>query len=154
MAIRIIRKYGDPLLREKAAAVRVITPQILALLDDMAQTMDDAEGVGLAAPQVGIGKRLIVVDVKDQYGLLKLVNPIIIRRDGRETAVEGCLSLPGLTGEVERDARVTVRALTWAGEEAEICAQGLLARALQHEIDHLDGILFVDREVRFVAEQD
>jgi peptide deformylase len=154
MAIRIIRKNGDPVLREAAGVVREITPHVLALLDDMAQTMADADGVGLAAPQVGIGKRLIVVDIREEPGLLKLINPVIIGREGRETAVEGCLSLPGLLGEVERDAKVTVRALTPGGEVTEICAAGLLARALQHEIDHLDGILFVDRAARVLEKKD
>ncbi len=154
MAIRIIRREGDPVLREKARDVREINTQILALLDDMAETMNDAEGVGLAATQIGISKRLIVVDIKDEHGLLKLINPVIIHREGRESAVEGCLSLPGVAGEVERDATVTVRALTPEGEEKVICATGLLARAFQHEIDHLDGILFVDRATRIIEKED
>ena len=152
MAIRIIRKKGDSVLREVSRDVKEITPQILALLDDMVDTMADAEGVGLAAPQIGISKRLIIVDARDEHGLLKLINPEIVSRQGRQTDVEGCLSFPGLAGEVERDEQVTVRALAVDGRRLEICATGLMARALQHEIDHLDGILFVDRVIRFIEE--
>ncbi len=155
MAIRIIRKKGDAVLRDVSREVKVITPQLLVLLDDMVETMVDADGVGLAAPQVGINKRLIVVDIRDENGLLKLINPVIVDKDGsKEKAVEGCLSFPGIAGEVERDEKVTVRALGPDGKTIEICAAGLLARALQHEIDHLDGILFVDRAIRFIEEDE
>jgi peptide deformylase len=153
MAIRMIRKIGDPVLREVSHEVRKITPQIILLLDEMAETMYDAEGVGLAAPQVGISKRIIVVDALDETGLLKLINPVITRREGKESATEGCLSVPGAAGEVERDEAVTVRALDGCGNSLEIHASGLLARALQHEIDHLDGILFVDRVIQFPEEK-
>lgn len=152
MAVRIIRTAGDPVLRETAKAVQKITPGIRVLLEDMAETMYSVQGVGLAAPQVGVGKRLIVVDVRDEQGLLKMINPVITGREGRETDLEGCLSFPGIHGEVERDCRITLRALDAEGNELEICASGLLARALQHEIDHLDGVLFVDRVVRFVEQ--
>ena len=145
MAIRVIRTKEDPALREVALEVKKITPQIKKLLDELAETMYDAEGVGLAAPQVGIAKRLIVIDVQDENGLLKLINPLIIARKGRETTPEGCLSFPGVAGEEERDATVTVQATDPDGNTVQICASGLLARAFQHEIDHLDGILFVDR---------
>lgn len=154
MAIRLIVKYPNSVLREKAVPVKKITPQVLRLLDDMAETMYNAEGVGLAAPQVGIGKRLVVIDVQDEHGLLKLINPEIIAGEGREKAVEGCLSFPKLAGEVERDSQVTVRALTPEGGEVELCATGLLARALQHEIDHLDGVLFVDRATRLLEPEE
>ncbi|NLZ39373.1 MAG: peptide deformylase [Firmicutes bacterium] len=150
MALRQIRKNGDPVLRQKAHPVKKITPQIIKLLNDMAETMYDANGVGLAAPQIGISKRLIVIDVADEHNLLKLINPEIIASSGKETAIEGCLSFPGIAGEVERAEAVTVRALIPAGDTIELKATGLLARALQHEIDHLDGILFVDRVSRFV----
>lgn len=152
MAVRIIRKAGDPVLREQATEVRKITPGIKALLEDMAETMYSVRGVGLAAPQVGIGKRVIVVDIRDEIGLLKMINPVITVREGRETDVEGCLSFPGIHGDVERDYRITIRALDEEGKERELCVSGLLARALQHEIDHLNGVLFVDRVVRFVEE--
>jgi peptide deformylase len=154
MAIRIIRKTNDPVLRERALVVREITPQVKQLLDDMTQTMYDAQGVGLAAPQVGISKRVVVIDVQDERGLLKLINPEIIEANGKDTDIEGCLSFPGLAGEVEREESVTVRALDPDGKIVEICASGLLARAFQHEIDHLDGVLFVDKVTRFVDEED
>ncbi|MCR3921251.1 MAG: peptide deformylase [Firmicutes bacterium] len=150
MAIRLIRKSGDPVLREKTNQVKKITPQVIKLLDDMAETMYDAEGVGLAAPQVGIAKRLVVIDIRDETGLLKLINPKIIARSGEETAVEGCLSFPGIAGEVERAENVTMEALDPSGKKIKITASGLLARACQHELDHLDGVLFVDRVSRFV----
>jgi peptide deformylase len=150
MAIRIIRKTKDPVLRLVSRKVKDISPQLIALLEDMAETMYAAEGVGLAAPQVGINKRIIVIDVQDENGLLKLINPEIISGEDKECSIEGCLSFPGIAGEVEREESVTVRALTPEGKTVEICASGLLSRALQHEIDHLDGILFVDRVIRFV----
>ncbi|EEG76714.1 peptide deformylase [Dethiobacter alkaliphilus] len=154
MAIRIIRTTGDPVLREKAKEVPEITPQVKKLLEDMVETMYDAEGIGLAAPQVGISKRIIVIDVQDETGVLKLINPEIISGEGKETSVEGCLSFPGVAGEVERDESVTVRAQDPDGNTVEICASGLLARAFQHEIDHLDGILFVDKVTRLLEQKE
>lgn len=154
MAIRIIRTTGDPVLREKAKSVPEITPQIQRLLTDMVETMYDAEGIGLAAPQVGISKRIIVIDVQDETGVLKLINPEIVKREGKDLSVEGCLSFPGVAGEVERDESVTVRAQDIDGNTVEYCATGLLARAFQHEIDHLDGILFVDKVTRLLEQND
>jgi peptide deformylase len=154
MAIRQIRIQSDPVLRKKAREVREITPTITKLLDDMAETMYDAQGVGLAAPQIGISKRLVVIDVQDEKGLLKLINPKITVRSGRETAIEGCLSFPGIAGEVERAAEVTVEALDETGNKISFVAEGLLARACQHEIDHLDGVLFVDRVTRFIEQEE
>ncbi|NLM53029.1 MAG: peptide deformylase [Firmicutes bacterium] len=153
MAIRKIRKNQDPVLREKAKAIKKITPPILKLLDDMAETMYAANGVGLAAPQIGISKRLVVIDVQDENGLLKLINPVITDKKGAEVAIEGCLSFPGLAGEVERAEEVIVKALDPEGKELVIAATGLLARALQHEIDHLDGILFLDRALRIIEQE-
>ncbi|MBT9139986.1 MAG: Peptide deformylase 1 [Dehalococcoidia bacterium] len=153
MAIRVIRTKEDPALREVALEVKKITPQVRKLLDELAETMYAAEGVGLAAPQVGIAKRLIVIDAQDQNGLLKLINPLIIERKGKEKAPEGCLSFPGVVGEVERDEIVTVQATDPDGHTVQICASGLLARAFQHEIDHLDGILFVDRVTCFISDE-
>lgn len=153
MAIRKIRKNQDPVLREKAKAIKKITPPILKLLDDMAETMYAANGVGLAAPQIGISKRLVVIDVQDENGLLKLINPVITDKKGAEVAIEGCLSFPGLAGEVERAEEVIVKALNPEGKELVIAATGLLARALQHEIDHLDGILFLDRALRIIEQE-
>lgn len=138
-----IRLYGDPVLRQKARPVERVDAGVRRLLAAMLQTMYAAEGVGLAAPQVGVLQRMVVIDVGD--GPLELVNPEIIAREGEMDGVEGCLSLPGLVGDVLRSEKVTVRAQDGRGREREIEGEGLLARALQHEIDHLDGILFVDK---------
>lgn len=143
MALRNIRKYGDDLLRKKSRKVENIDDRIVTLLDDMAETMYDADGVGLAAPQVGILKRVVVIDVGE--GILKLVNPEIISTEGSYIDEEGCLSVPGEQGKVERPYKVKVKALNEKGEEIIIEGEELLARALCHEIDHLEGILFVDK---------
>ncbi len=144
MAAKEIRKFDDPVLRKKAKPVRKVTREIRQILDDMLDTMKEAQGVGLAAPQIGVSKRLVVVDVGE--GPRFLVNPEIVRTsDETETAWEGCLSFPGLLGEVERYARVTVKALDRDGHEFWMDGDGLLSRALQHEIDHLDGVVFLDR---------
>ncbi|WP_227766952.1 peptide deformylase [Zhaonella formicivorans] len=143
MAVYNIVKIGNPVLREKAKPVSSITPNIIKLLDNMKDTMYEANGVGLAAPQIGVSKRVVVIDVGE--GLLELLNPEIIAMNGEEIDTEGCLSIPGVQGEVKRAAEVTVKALNREGKEFEIKGTGLLARAMQHEIDHLEGILFVDR---------
>lgn len=144
MAIKIIRQEGDPVLRQKAKPIPEVTPNIQKLLTDLADTLYDTQnGIGLAAPQIGILKRAIVVDVGQ--GLLELVNPEVIHSEGEQVGSEGCLSLPGLSGEVLRAYKVTVKALNRNGEEITITGEGLLARCLLHEIDHLDGVLFTDR---------
>lgn len=144
MAIRIIVKDPDPVLREKAKPVPKITPNIHKLLDDMADTMYDAEGVGLAAPQIGILKRVIVVDVGDDNGLIEVINPEIVSAEGEQLGPEGCLSIPGLRGDVNRSMKITVKGLDRNGEEIVITASEFLARAFQHEVDHLNGVLFTD----------
>ncbi len=144
MAIRIIVKDPDPVLRETAKPVSKITPNIHKLLDDMAETMYDAPGVGLAAPQIGILKRVIVIDIGEESGLIEMINPEIIARSGEQYGPEGCLSIPGLMGDVKRADTVTVKGLNRSGDEVTIEAVGFLARAFQHEVDHLDGILFTD----------
>ncbi|HHV62649.1 MAG TPA: peptide deformylase [Firmicutes bacterium] len=138
-----IRKKGDPILRRVALPVLKITREMDALIENMLETMYAAEGVGLAAPQVGIGCRAIVVDVGQ--GPVALFNPEIIHATGSVTEREGCLSIPGVFGMVPRAERVLVRGLDRHGEETRIEASGLFSRALQHEIDHLDGILFIDK---------
>lgn len=150
MALRNIRKYGDDLLRKKSRKVENIDDRIVTLLDDMAETMYEADGVGLAAPQVGILKRVIVIDVGE--GILKLVNPEIISTEGSYIDEEGCLSVPGEQGKVERPYKVKVKALNEKGEEIILEGEELLARALCHEIDHLEGILFVDKILEIEGE--
>lgn len=142
MALRTIRNYGDPILRKKAKPVQNVDQLILRILDDMAETMYAALGLGLAAPQVGITKRLVVIDVGE--GLLKLINPKIQSASGSEIGPEGCLSFPRVYGDVDRFYKVVVKALDPKSKPVRIEAEGLLARALQHELDHLDGKLFVD----------
>jgi peptide deformylase len=142
---RIISYEAGNVLRKKSRRVGTVNRKIVKLLDDMAETMYQANGVGLAAPQVGILKRLVVIDVGD--GLLKLVNPEIIDQERAQQDVEGCLSIPRVTGEVIRPARVRVKALNEKGEEIILEGTDLLARAFCHEIDHLDGILFIDKVV-------
>ncbi len=144
MAIRIIVKEPDEVLHKKAKEITKITPNVQKLLTDMAETMYDADGVGLAAPQVGILKRAIVVDVGDDHGLIELINPEIVASSGEQLGSEGCLSIPALNGEVRRAMEVTVKGLDRDGNEITITGSELLARALQHEIDHLNGVLFTD----------
>jgi len=154
LAILKIRSIGDPVLRQKAEPVVKVSQKIKDLLADMAETMYAAPGIGLAAPQVGVNKRVIVVDIGE--GLLELVNPVIVKQSGSATATEGCLSVPGMVGDVTRAYQVVVRALDKKGRQVEITATDLLARALQHEIDHLDGILFIDKaeNIREATEED
>ena len=143
MAIVAIKKVGEPVLKEKAKPVKKIAVTINKLLDDMAETMYKSSGVGLAAPQVGVSLKVVVIDVGE--GIVELINPVIVDAVGTEKADEGCLSVPGIYGEVERAMMVTVEALNREGAKIRVCGKGLLARALQHEIDHLDGILFIEK---------
>jgi peptide deformylase len=136
---------GDPVLRKKAQPIKKIDDEVRQLLADMAQTMIEAPGVGLAAPQVGAPVRAIVVRTEEDGPLYQLINPRVVNCKGVDEGTEGCLSLPTLQGIVVRPAEVTVEALTPDREEICIQADGFLARALQHEIDHLDGVLFIDR---------
>ncbi|TYQ15629.1 UNVERIFIED_CONTAM: peptide deformylase [Acetivibrio alkalicellulosi] len=152
MAIRNIRTDEDEILRKVSKSVDEINQRILTLIKDMAQTMYDAKGVGLAAPQVGVLKRVVVIDVGG--GLFELINPEIVKKEGEQIDIEGCLSLPGIMGDVKRPEIVVVEALDPKGEKVTIQADGLLARALCHEIDHLDGILFKDRVIKFVDEDE
>jgi len=144
MAILEIKEYGEPILRGKALPVKEIDPEILNLIKDMAETMYTDSGVGLAAPQVGVSKRIIVIDGEEE-GLMVLINPILVKSEGELVEEEGCLSIPGIYSQVKRASKVTVRALNENGDPIEMTKEGLAARALQHEIDHLDGILFIDR---------
>jgi len=142
MAIRLLRKKGDELLQGRARKVTRFDDVLQRLVNDMFDTMYHNNGIGLAAPQIGIAKRILVADVDDQK--FALVNPEVIWTEGEETDVEGCLSWPGNFGEVRRHLAIKVRAQNTSGEAVEVVADGLLARCLQHEIDHLNGVLFCD----------
>ncbi len=144
MSVLEIKKYGDPVLREKALEVDEITPKINKLIDDMIETMYASLGAGLAAPQIGISKRIIIIDGEDD-GLLVLINPVLIKKEGKVNEEEGCLSVPGIYSNVERYETVTVEGLDRNGEKIRIKKDGLMGKALQHEIDHLEGLLFIDR---------
>ncbi len=143
MAIRQIRTMGDEVLEKVCKPVKEMTPSLAELIDDMFDTMYSAEGVGLAAPQVGIRKRIVVIDVDDgnQY---VLINPVITMMEGEQTGSEGCLSVPGKSGTVTRPQKVTVHALDRNMQEFDLTAEDLLARAICHECDHLEGKLYVD----------
>ncbi|MHA7963646.1 peptide deformylase [Paenibacillus sp. CAU 1782] len=144
MSIRLIVKDPDPVLREVAKEVTKFNANLKKLLKDMAETMYDAEGVGLAAPQVGISKRVIVVDVGDDNGLVEMVNPVIVSQEGEQFGPEGCLSIPNLNGDVRRSDNIVVQGQDSEGNTFSVNASGFFARAFQHEIDHLNGILFTD----------
>lgn len=137
-------------LRKNSREVEVIDERIITLLDDMAETMYDANGVGLAAPQVGILKRVVVIDVGD--GLIELINPVITYKKGEQIDAEGCLSVPGKSGTVSRPEKVMVSALNRKGEEINIEGTGLLARALCHEIDHLSGTIYTDHVIAYLED--
>ena len=148
MAIREIREKGDEILYKKCKAVVKFDEKLHILLDDMYETMQSRDGVGLAAPQVGILKRAVVIDVGD--GKIELINPEIVEESGEQTGSEGCLSVPGVFGEVTRPIVVTVKAQDRDGKWFKITGKELLARAFCHEIEHLDGKLFLDRVIRFI----
>lgn len=143
MSLRNIRVLGDDILRKKARKVEVIDDRIITLLDDMLETMRSRDGVGLAAPQVGVLRRVVIVDVGE--GLFEFINPEIIEQSGANTMVEGCLSVPDRIGDVTRPTKVVVRAYNRDGEEFELTAYDYFAKAICHEIDHLDGVVFVDK---------
>lgn len=151
MGVLEIRKFDDPVLRQKARPVRRVNAAVRKTLDEMAETLCAAKGAGLAAPQIGIDRALVVIDVGE--GLIELVNPKIVSSEGSVTAVEGCLSLPGMFGEVPRAEKVKVEALDGNGHRTWVEGEGLLARALQHELDHLDGVLFIDKATSITIEE-
>lgn len=154
MALREIVIDGDPILRKISRPVEKFDNKLAALLDDMAETMYlDNRGIGIAAVQVGILRRIFVVDVGDENGKLEFINPEILEREGSTFYLEGCLSCPGKNGYVERPERIRVRAQNRNGEWFELEAEGLLAICICHEYDHLDGILFIDKVVELTEEQ-
>ncbi|NLK37066.1 MAG: peptide deformylase [Epulopiscium sp.] len=152
MAKRAIRLSTDDVLRKVCKPVKEITPHIITLLDDMAETMYDANGVGLAAPQVGVLKRVVVIDVGN--GLLELINPVIVETKGSQIGEEGCLSIPGFSAEVDRPSYVKVEALNRHGEPIVVEGTDLLAVALCHETDHLDGILYIDKALEQMEDEE
>ena len=143
MALRKIRVSTDEVLRKQSKEVKEINDKILELLDDMADTMYDANGVGLAAPQIGVLRRVVTIDIGD--GLIELINPVILETDGEQFGEEGCLSVPGKLGNVTRPNYCKVEALNRDGEKIIVEGEELMARALCHEIDHLNGILYIDK---------
>ncbi len=149
MAIRRILREGDETLRKISRPVTEVDRRVKQLLDDMADTMYSADGAGLAAPQVGVLRRLVVIDVGE--GLLQLVNPVIVKTEGKAVRSEGCLSIPGRRCTVERPAKVVVHALNRKGQKIEVEGVDFLAMALCHEIDHLDGILYIDKMIEDVT---
>lgn len=152
MAIRNILKVGDPILTKKCRTVEKIDDRILTLLDDMADTLYESGGVGLAAPQVGVMRRVVVIDTGDS--LLELINPEIISSEGEQTDAEGCLSYPGKYGYVTRPNKVTLRAMDRNGDIKEYTGEGLLARAFCHETDHLEGKMFMELVTEWVEDEE
>jgi len=145
MALRLIRELGDPVLGKKAKTVKEMTPKLKALIEDMKETMYDSDGVGLAAPQVGMLKRIVVIDVSaEQNQPIVMINPEILEQDGEQTGWEGCLSVPGKSGQVTRPRHVKAKALDENMQEFIIEGEDLLARAICHELDHLEGHMYVE----------
>lgn len=152
MALREIRLEEDPILRKKSKVITEVTDRIKILLEDMVETMNEANGIGLAAPQVGILRRAVVVDIGE--GPIKMINPEILEAEGEEIDVEGCLSVPGKSGTVSRPEIIKLSYLDIEGKENIIEAEGLFARAICHEVDHLDGILYIDKMIEEVEYED
>ena len=144
MAVLSMRRYGDPILRQLAAPVAAVTPEIKTLITDMAETMWHQVGIGLAAPQIGVSLRIFVMD-DGKRGARAIVNPVVTERGGVVKEEEGCLSLPGIFAEVERSKSLRIEGLDGEGQPISFEAQGLQAKIIQHELDHLDGVLFIDR---------
>lgn len=145
MAIRTIRQEEDEILRKKAREVDCIDEKIKTLIDDMVETMHKYDGLGLAAPQVGVLKRIVVIDLYDDKGVIVLINPVIKKQKGVQVVEEGCLSFPNKFAKVERPEQITIEALNINGEKIKLTGKGLLAQAIAHEIDHLNGEVFIDK---------
>ncbi len=148
--LKIVKESEDlEFLRRKSAPVTEVTPRIKTLLDDMIETMRDANGCGLAAVQVGVLRRVVVIETEE--GLFELINPVITKKSGEQEGLEGCLSLPGKWGMTKRPQCVTVRALDRDGQEFELTGYDLLAKAICHELDHLDGVIYTDKAIRMLS---
>ncbi|MEC2074636.1 peptide deformylase [Metabacillus fastidiosus] len=154
MAIREIVQYPAEVLEQECERVTVFDKKLANLVKDMYDTMVAADGVGLAAPQIGIAKQIAIVDIDDENGTIELINPVIMERKGEQVGPEGCLSFPGLFGDVKRAEYVKVRTQNRRGKIRIIEAKGFLARALQHEIDHLHGVLFTSQVLRYYEEDE
>ncbi|MBR1696493.1 MAG: peptide deformylase [Selenomonas sp.] len=144
MALLEVLKAGNPVLKQVSVPVERVDKKLKKLMDDMAETMYENDGVGLAAPQIGQNIRLVVIDCQDEHGLLELINPEITFKEGEVVDTEGCLSVPDIYGEVKRAAKVKVEFMNRRGKRQHLTATGLLARCIQHELDHLEGQLFID----------
>ena len=153
MALRKIREIGDPCLKKVCRDVEKFDERLHTLLDDMKETLAEANGVGLAAPQVGILRRVVIID-RGEEGIIELINPVITKTEGSVVDVEGCLSVPGKAGDVERPQKATVKALDRNGNPIEYTGEGLMARCICHECDHLEGILYVEKVINFIDEED
>jgi peptide deformylase len=154
LAIRKLVLYPSDILETKCKEVRVFDKKLGKLLNDMYDTMIEFDGVGLAAPQIGIDERIAIVDIGDELGTIELINPVILEADGEQTDPEGCLSFPNLYGEVTRPYRVKIKAQDRKGKFYTFEAEGFLARAIQHEIDHLHGILFTSKVSKYLTEDE
>jgi peptide deformylase len=155
MALRNIRLEGDEILRKISKPVKKIDEKIITLLDDMAETMYAANGVGLAAPQIGVLKKVVVVDIsEDKNEVIELINPEILEAEGSQINIEGCLSIPGKNGYVERPERMKLKTLDRRGNELELEVEGTLAIVFSHEIDHLNGVLYTDKVIEGYEEED
>jgi peptide deformylase len=152
MAIKKIVLHPDPVLETACEEVKVFDKKLVKLIRDMFDTMYEAEGVGLAAPQIGISKRIAVVDTGDDLGPIVLINPVLSEFQGSQTGPEGCLSFPGLFGDVERADKITVNAVDQKGRPFTLKAEGFTARAIQHEVDHLNGVLFTSKVTQYYEE--
>ncbi len=151
--IQIVKETeNEEFLRKKSREVKEITPRIITLLNDMIDTMRHADGCGLAAVQVGVLRRVVVIETEE--GLFEFINPVIIEKSGSQEGAEGCLSLPGKWGLTKRPEKVTVRAMDRNGDTFELTGEGLLAKAICHEVDHLDGILYTDKVIRMLGEDE
>ena len=154
MAVKQIVMFPDEVLERQCDKVTVFDKKLTKLLGDMYDTMIENDGVGLAAPQIGISQQIAIVDIDDHHGTIELINPEIIEQRGKQTGPEGCLSFPGLFGEVSRADYVKVRTYNRKGKVKVIEAEGFLARAIQHEMDHLEGILFTSKVEKYLEEED
>ena len=154
MALRNIVTDGDPILRKVCRPVEKFDERLAMLLDDMAETMHKADGVGIAGPQVGIMRRICIVDIYDETGAIELINPVVVEKSGEQTGGEGCLSFPGKFGTVTRPMHVTVRAQDRNGQWFEVEGEGLTGRCFCHELDHLDGVLFTQKCDRMLTEEE